>query len=176
MVFAMSEAAPSQPRRPSSKAAASPTPALRMRFRPFVLSAVKVADRAAARSASPMPAVAASTSARMSVKSLKLPWASVTATVVSPIWIAPSCMDDVMSRMMAASAVPASLPFRPWFAIMLSRLVTVSTSCPAACRFAAQFLYASPSAAAVVLEFACAYASMSANLAESFASSPKALR
>ena len=87
-----------------------------------------------------MPAVAASTSARMSVRSLKLPWASVTATVVSPIWMAPSCMDDVTSRMMAASAVPASEPFRPWFAIMASRLVTVSTSCPAALRFAAQFL------------------------------------
>ena len=58
--------------------------------------------------------------------------------------------------MIAVSAVPASLPLRPWLAIMASSVVTVPTSWPMPCRYAAQFLYASASWSVVVLEFAWA--------------------
>ena len=85
-------------------------PSFSSRLRPFVESAVKVVERAAAFSASPMPSVAFSTSVRMSVRSLKLPCASCTATEVSPILIAPPSMAFVISRIMAASEVPARLP------------------------------------------------------------------
>ena len=85
-------------------------PSLRIRFRPLVESAVKVEDSATARSASPIPFVAASTSVRMSVRSRKLPCASITATEDSPILIAPSFIPLVMSRIIAAMAVPASDP------------------------------------------------------------------
>ena len=110
IIAAISSAVPLAPRRLSSYPAILSMPSLRIRFRPLVESAVKVEDRATARSASPMPFVAASTSVRMSVRSRKLPSASMTATEVSPILIWPSSMAFVMSRMIAARAVPASLP------------------------------------------------------------------
>ena len=69
MAVAASSAAPAHPYRSSLKEDSSPAPALSMRFRPLMESAVNVLCRAAAFSASPMPSVAASTSARMSAKS-----------------------------------------------------------------------------------------------------------
>ena len=58
--------------------------------------------------------------------------------------------------MIAASAVPASEPFKPWFASMERSEVVVSTSWPAALMLAAQLRYASPSWAALVLLLAWA--------------------
>ena len=80
----------------------------------------------------------------------------MTATVASPILMAPSSMREVMSRMTALSAVPASLPLRPWLAIMAMAAEVVSTSMPAALQFAAQFLNAWPSPSTVVLALAWA--------------------
>ena len=184
MVPAMSAAAPSQFRSSSSKAAVLPTPSFRTRLRPLMESAVNTEPTAEALSASPMDAVAASTSARISVRSRKFPSASLTAMASSPIMMiclpmrsvipsmpnfarssssTTSCMLFVRSRIMAVRAVPAFAPLRPWFAMAARRAVTVSTSCPAAFRLAALFRYASPSWVALVLLFACAYASLSAN-------------
>ena len=69
MVVAVCSAAPAAPYSSSRKPASSSEPALRSRFSPLMESAVKVVMRADARSASPMPLVADSTSARMSAKS-----------------------------------------------------------------------------------------------------------
>ena len=88
--------------------------------------------------------------------SRKFPAESMTATEVSPTAIFPSFILLVMSRITAARAVPASLPLRPLLAKDSSIEVVVSISCPAAFILAPQFLYASPSSAAVVELFACA--------------------
>ena len=69
MVLAVASAVPAQLYSSSRKPTSSPAPALSIRFRPLMESAVNVDCRAAAFSASPMPLVAASTSARMSAKS-----------------------------------------------------------------------------------------------------------
>ena len=128
IVAAISLAVPSHPLSASSKSAVLSTPALSIRFNPLILSDVNVAISAELFSASPMPSVASSTSFRMSVRSLKLPSASCTSTLVSPIFIAPSFILLVMSRITAVRAVPASDPLRPWLAMLESSAVVVSTS------------------------------------------------
>ena len=80
----------------------------------------------------------------------------MTATLVSPMAMAPSSIFDVMSRITAVSAVPASEPFRPWLASIEMAAEVVSTSMPAALQFAAQFLKAWPRPSTVVLALACA--------------------
>ena len=156
MMPAISSAVPPEWRNASSYPDTFPIPSVRIIFNAFIESLVKVEPRAAALSASPMSPVALSTSIRISVKSRKFPDESCTAIEVSPILIAPFSIFCVMSRMVAASAVPDSEPLKPWFAIASSKEVVVSTSCPAACKLAAEFLYASPSCAAVVLLLDCA--------------------
>ncbi len=69
MVSASASAAPPEAYSSSRKPAISSAPALRSRLRPLMESAVNVLCRAAAFSASPMPSVAFSTSARMAAKS-----------------------------------------------------------------------------------------------------------
>ena len=176
MVSAIDAAAPEHDERPAANSDADALPAFSSRFRPLVESAVKVSASAAALCPSVMPDVAASMSATTSVRSRKLPSESSTATDVSPIWTAPSSMLALRSRMIAVRAVPASLPLRPWFAIMASSVVTVPTSWPIPCRYAAQFLYASPSCSVVVLLLACEYASRSDRSAACDASMPNADR
>ena len=90
--------------------------------------------------------------------------------------IFPSFMAAVISLITAANAVPASEPLKPWFAIPSRIDVTVSISCPAALKFAAQFLYASPSCIADVLLEDCALASRSAKYPASSACMLKAER
>ena len=82
-------------------------------FKPEIESEVKVDAKAAAFSASPIPWVAVSTSLIISVISRKLPFASITATVVSPMAIFPSSIFAVMSRIIAETLVPASELFDP---------------------------------------------------------------
>ena len=176
MVPAIVDAAPSQFSRASSYPAILDTPSARIIFRPPTDRDVNVADSAADRSAVPMPSVAASTSSMMSVRSRKFPFASVTATAVSPIWIFPSSIFAVISRIMADSFVPASEPLIPWFANASRKDVVVFMSCPAAFMLAAQFPNASPSCAVVVLLLAWAYAIMSAISPARLASMPKADR
>ena len=176
IVSAMAAAAPSAFRSSSSYPATLSIPSLSTRFKPLNAVLLNVAARAALRSSVPIPERAPLTSARISVMSRKLPFESATATSVSPILIRPFSIFCVIWVIIDPNAVPASEPFSPWFAIPSSRAVTVSMSCPAAFRLAAQFPYASPSCSAVVLLFAWAYASMSAMYALFSASMPKADR
>ena len=117
---------------------------------------VKTSDRAAALSAVPRPSVALATSPRMAVRLLKLPFASWTLTLASPILMAPPSILFVMSLMTAPRAVPALLPLTPASAIFARRAVTVSTDCPLAARVAALCAYASDSWATDVLALLCA--------------------
>ena len=123
---------------------------------PFIESAVNVVISAAVFWASPIPSVALSTSAIISVISLKFPLASCTCTFVLPICIAPFFIFCVISLIIAFSAVPPSLPFRPASANLLSIAVVSSKLIPALCALTAQFLNASPSISVVVFELACA--------------------
>ena len=141
MTSAISSAAPEQSRSFSSYSAVVSTPVFKIMFRPLILSDVKVESNAACFSASPMPFVAFSTSLRTSVISRKLPLLSMTLTFASPIAIEPSSIFEVISRIMAATAVPASAPRRPLFASISRKEVVVSISCPAEFMLAAQFLY-----------------------------------
>ena len=113
MVLAIFEAVPSALRRASSYPETLSMPSVRIMFRPPTDLDVNVVDNAAAFSASPIPEVAASTSVIISVRSRKFPFASMTATATSPIWIFPSDIFAVMSRMIADSFVPASDPLMP---------------------------------------------------------------
>ena len=113
MVSAISCAAPVDPLRASSYPATLSMPSFRTIFTALIESSVNVALKAAALCAFPIPSVALSTSVKISVRSRKLPEASCTATEVSPIFIAPSSIFAVMSRITAARDVPASDPFRP---------------------------------------------------------------
>ena len=121
---------------------------------PFILSAVNVVINAAVLCASPMPFVALSTSAIISVISLKLPLASCTCTLVLPICIAPFFIFCVISLMIAFKAVPPSLPLRPASANLLRIAVVSSKLIPALCALTAQFLNASPNISVVVFELA----------------------
>lgn len=78
----------------------------------------------------------------------------MTCTLFLPISMEPSFILSVISRSMAFMAVPASEPLRPWFAIMDMAADVVSTSRPAACAFAAQFLKAMPRPSTVVFALA----------------------
>ena len=94
--------------------------------------------------------------------SRKFPLESMTSTEVSPMAIFPSLHLTGQISIMAAREVPASLLRSPLFANASRKEVVVSMSRPAAFILAPQFLYASPSSAAVVELFACAYAIISA--------------
>ena len=139
LIFAASAAVPLALRSSSSYWATLSTPSFKIRLTPFKESAVNTELNAVARCASPMPSVAVATSVKISVMSRKLPFESCTAMLVLPIVIAPFFILAVRSRIIAASCVPARLPFVPWFAIASSSAVVVSKSCPDAFMFAAQF-------------------------------------
>ena len=142
----------------------------------FILSAVKVLWSATIFSDSLSPSVAFCTPATISAMLLKLPFASVIFTLVSPIAIAPSFILLDISLNTAFNAVPASLPLSPWSPSLPSNAVVCSISNPKELALTAQFLKASPSAWVVVLELAWAYANTSDILPAWSASSWNALK
>ena len=142
----------------------------------LIESAVNTPDKAACLWDSVIPSVAFSTPFTTSTKSKKLPFASVTATLVSPILMAPSFILAPISLIIADTEVPAWLPLSISLDNAINTAFVWVISWPNPAALTPQFFIASANWSALVFAVACANANWSAILPASPASIPNALK